>query len=45
MLSTEGVSRKDVFITSKLGPKDHGREKAAAAIQKSLSNLNTGHSF
>ena len=41
-LRSNGVNRKDVFITSKLGPKDHGTEKVAAAITTSLTNLDTG---
>ena len=42
-LHTKGVNRKDIFITSKLSPKDHGKEKASAAIVKSLANLNTDY--
>ena len=42
-LRSNGVNRKDVFITSKLGPKDHGTEKVAAAITKSLTNLDTDY--
>ena len=37
------VDRKSVFITSKLMSKDQGKEKAAAAIEKTLSNLGTDY--
>jgi len=37
------ISRKDIFITSKLGPKDHGTEKAEKAFQQTLSNLKTDY--
>ena len=35
------VKRKDIFITTKLAPKDHGYEKATAAIDESIRNLGT----
>ena len=37
------VSRKDIFLTSKLGPKDHGSEKAKLAFEQTLKNLNTDY--
>ena len=37
------ISRKDIFITSKLGPKDHGTEKAEKAFEQTLSNLKTDY--
>lgn len=37
------VDRKSLFITSKLAPKDHGTEKAKAAVEKSLSELRTDY--
>ena len=42
-LHSKGVNRKDIFITSKLSPKDHGKEKASTAILKSLANLDTDY--
>lgn len=38
-----GLSRKDIFITSKLAPKDHGTEKCEAAIRNILSDLETDY--
>jgi len=38
-----GISRKDIFITSKLAPKDHGTEKCEAAIRNILSDLETDY--
>lgn len=37
------VSRQDLFITSKLGPKDHGLEAAEQACLKSLEALGTDY--
>ncbi|XP_059084706.1 glyoxal reductase-like isoform X4 [Tigriopus californicus] len=37
------ADRKSLFITSKLAPKDHGTEKAKAAVEKSLSELKTDY--
>lgn len=34
-----GLKREDIFITSKLGPKDHGRGKCREACLKSISDL------
>ena len=36
-----GLERKDLFITSKLGPKDHGGDKCQAAIDRILEELET----
>ena len=38
-----GLERKDLFITSKLGPKDHGAEKCQAAIDRALEELETSY--
>ena len=38
-----GISRKDVFITSKLAPRDQGQEKATLAVEKSLENLRSSY--
>jgi diketogulonate reductase-like aldo/keto reductase len=38
-----GVTRKDIFITTKLPSSEHGKEKAGAAIEKSLANLCTDY--
>lgn len=38
-----GLERKDLFITSKLGPKDHGGEKCQAAIDRALEELETDY--
>ncbi|CAI6365296.1 unnamed protein product [Macrosiphum euphorbiae] len=38
------LKREDLFITSKLAPKDHGDEKqVTAAVQRSLDNLGTSY--
>ena len=37
------TSREDVFLTSKLSPADHGRERAESAIRRTLSNLQTDY--
>ncbi|XP_032241146.1 glyoxal reductase isoform X2 [Nematostella vectensis] len=34
-----GLRRKDIFITSKLAPRDHGIDKAEKACLKSIQNL------
>lgn len=34
-----GLSRNDIFVTSKLAPADHGYEECKAAVMKSLKNL------
>ncbi|XP_042891834.1 uncharacterized oxidoreductase YtbE-like isoform X3 [Penaeus japonicus] len=39
LLPEFGLKREDVFITSKLSPKDHGFEKSLKAFELSLSNL------
>ena len=41
--SLKSISRQDIFITSKLGPKDHGSEKAQLAFEKTLHNLQTDY--
>jgi len=38
-----GLERKDLFITSKLGPKDHGGERCQAAIDRALEELETDY--
>jgi diketogulonate reductase-like aldo/keto reductase len=38
-LASTSLKRSDLFITSKIGPKDQGFERASAAIQQSLDNL------
>ena len=42
-ISELGVDRKELFITSKLAPKDQGAEAARRAIQESLAKLNTDY--
>ena len=37
------ISREEIFLTSKLGPKDHGREKAKLAFEQTLRNLQTDY--
>ncbi|XP_047492833.1 glyoxal reductase-like isoform X3 [Penaeus chinensis] len=39
LLPEFGLERKDVFITSKLSPQDHGFERSLQAFELSLSNL------
>lgn len=39
LLPKYGLSRQDVFITSKLSPRDHGFDSAEAACMKSLEAL------
>ncbi|XP_069990802.1 glyoxal reductase isoform X4 [Penaeus vannamei] len=39
LLPEFGLERKDIFITSKLSPQDHGFEKSLQAFEWSLSNL------
>lgn len=36
-----GVRRSDIFITSKVSPYEHGRERASAAIEACLEGLGT----
>ena len=38
-----GIDRKELFITSKLAPKDQGTENARRAIEESLNKLNTDY--
>ncbi|XP_050683658.1 glyoxal reductase-like [Leptidea sinapis] len=37
------LDRRDIFITTKLGPSDHGKDAALKAFTKSLNNLNLGY--
>ena len=37
------LTRKDIFITSKLAPKDHGTEKSEAAIKNILNDLDVDY--
>lgn len=39
LLPKYGLSRKDIFITSKLSPRDHGFDSAEKACMKSLESL------
>ncbi|XP_005089972.1 glyoxal reductase [Aplysia californica] len=39
LLPKYNLTRKDIFITSKLGPADQGDGKASSAFSRSLSNL------
>lgn len=43
LLEKYHLTRKDIFITSKLGPKDLGKSSTAAALDKSLANLNVDY--
>ncbi len=38
-----GIKRQDLFITSKLTTSDQGKDKAPAAIEKSLKDLGTDY--
>jgi len=38
-----GISREEIWITSKLWPSEYGEGKTAAAIDKMLSRLGTGY--
>ena len=42
-LSARLAARKDVFLTSKLGPKDQGAEKCQGAIDLALEELQTDY--
>ena len=37
------ISREEIFLTSKLAPKDQGREKAKLAFKQTLRNLETDY--
>ena len=37
------ISREELFLTSKLAPKDQGREKAKLAFEQTLRNLQTDY--
>ncbi|KAJ2888332.1 hypothetical protein FB639_000707 [Coemansia asiatica] len=41
--SRSNLSRKDIWITSKLAPKQHGYDQAIAAVNESLTNLQTDY--
>ncbi|XP_013405364.1 uncharacterized protein LOC106170151 isoform X1 [Lingula anatina] len=43
LLPKFGLSRKDLFITSKLAPRDQGSEKCRQACLKSISDLQCGY--
>lgn len=43
LLLKHNLNREDVFITTKLGPKDHGRVKARTAVETSLAKLNVDY--
>lgn len=42
LLPKYNLKREDIFITSKLGPSDHG-DKAVSALETSLRNLDCGY--
>ena len=42
-LPKHGLSRKDIFLTSKLAPKDHGEQKCEDAIKNILTDLDTDY--
>lgn len=42
-LKTAGVAREDLFLTTKVWASERGYEKAKAAIQESLNNLETSY--
>ena len=42
-LKKYNIERKDLFLTSKLAPRDQGQAKASAAVIKSLENLDTSY--
>ena len=43
LLPKYGLNRSDIFITSKLAPKDHGQGKCREACLKSISDLKTDY--
>ncbi|XP_058016672.1 glyoxal reductase-like [Ahaetulla prasina] len=43
LLPRHRLSREDVFLTSKLSPRDHGEEAAYAACLRSLQDLDCGY--
>ena len=43
LLPKYGLKREDIFITSKLGPKDHGRGKCRVGCLKSIAELDCGY--
>jgi len=38
-----GINRQNLFITSKLHPKDHGQDKCQVAVEKALRDLGTDY--
>lgn len=42
LLPKHNLSRDHVWITSKLGPKDHGHEQAKASLRASVANVGMG---
>jgi diketogulonate reductase-like aldo/keto reductase len=43
VLKEQGISRQDVFITSKVSPYEQGTEKATLACQHILQRLQTDY--
>jgi hypothetical protein len=43
VLKEQGISRQDVFITSKVSPYEQGTEKATLACQQILQRLQTDY--
>ena len=43
LLPKYGLKREDIFITSKLGPKEHGRGKCMEGCLKSIADLDCGY--
>ncbi|XP_013910853.1 PREDICTED: glyoxal reductase-like [Thamnophis sirtalis] len=43
LLPRHGLAREDVFLTSKLSPRDHGEESAYAACLRTLQDLDCGY--
>ncbi|QKV75813.1 aldo/keto reductase [Amycolatopsis sp. Hca4] len=42
-IRTGGVEREDLFLTTKIGNNDHGRRRAARALEESLRRLQTDY--
>ncbi|CAM9535534.1 unnamed protein product [Phaeothamnion confervicola] len=42
-IKRSGIPRADIFLTSKLSPRDQGEEGAAAAVLESLNDLDTDY--
>ena len=43
LLPKYGLKREDIFITSKLGPKDHGQGRCREGCLKSITDLDCGY--